>query len=124
MPNHALGGQPRKYFDASRPALFGRPIPLNCRLFLQSKELRFMKFVIPAPQPATIAVAGTDAVFPVRRIWCVGRNYADHAREMGHDPNREPPFFFQKPTDAVVANNSTLVYPPKSEERRVGKECR
>jgi fumarylpyruvate hydrolase len=86
-----------------------------CRLS-QAKELRFMKFVIPAPQPATIAVVGTDAVFPVRRIWCVGRNYADHAREMGHDPNREPPFFFQKPTDAVIANNSTLVYPPKTKD--------
>ena len=48
-----------------------------------------------------IPIAGTGAQFPVRRIYCIGRNYAAHAREMGSDPNREPPFFFQKPTDAV-----------------------
>lgn len=50
---------------------------------------------------ATIPVAGRDTVFPVRRIYCIGRNYAAHAREMGSDPTREPPFFFQKPADAV-----------------------
>jgi fumarylpyruvate hydrolase len=61
-----------------------------------------MKTVIPSwPLPA-VPVAGGAAVFPVRRIFCVGRNYADHAREMGHDPEREPPFFFTKPADAVV----------------------
>jgi 2-keto-4-pentenoate hydratase/2-oxohepta-3-ene-1,7-dioic acid hydratase in catechol pathway len=48
-----------------------------------------------------IPIAGTDSYFPVRRIYCIGRNYAAHAREMGSDPDREPPFFFQKPTDAV-----------------------
>ncbi|MEO7404160.1 MAG: fumarylacetoacetate hydrolase family protein, partial [Burkholderiales bacterium] len=73
-----------------------------------------MKFVITAPSLPCLAVAGSTDLFPVRRIWCVGRNYADHAREMGHDPNREPPFFFQKPSDAVVPNNSTLAYPPKT----------
>ncbi|MGL4636872.1 MAG: fumarylacetoacetate hydrolase family protein [Beijerinckiaceae bacterium] len=49
----------------------------------------------------TIPVVGTTDVFPVRRIYCIGRNYAAHAREMGSDPTREPPFFFQKPTDAI-----------------------
>ena len=49
----------------------------------------------------TIPIVGSDEVFPVRRIYCIGRNYAAHAREMGSDPNREPPFFFQKPTDAI-----------------------
>src|SRR6187397_1390332 len=49
----------------------------------------------------TIPIVGETDVFPVRRIYCIGRNYAAHAREMGSDPNREPPFFFQKPTDAV-----------------------
>jgi fumarylpyruvate hydrolase len=73
-----------------------------------------MKFVITAPPQPCLAVAGSSDLFPVRRIWCVGRNYADHAREMGHDPNREPPFFFQKPSDAVVPNNSTLAYPPQT----------
>jgi fumarylpyruvate hydrolase len=56
----------------------------------------------PFAVPATfIPIAGTDQLFPVRRIYCIGRNYAAHAREMGSDPNREPPFFFQKPTDAI-----------------------
>jgi len=49
----------------------------------------------------TIPIVGSEQVFPVRRIYCIGRNYAAHAREMGSDPNREPPFFFQKPTDAI-----------------------
>ena len=49
----------------------------------------------------TIPIVGSDMVFPVRRIYCIGRNYAAHAREMGSDPTREPPFFFQKPTDAI-----------------------
>ena len=48
-----------------------------------------------------IPITGSDELFPVRRIYCIGRNYAAHAREMGSDPNREPPFFFQKPTDAI-----------------------
>ncbi|MGZ5848202.1 MAG: fumarylacetoacetate hydrolase family protein [Ramlibacter sp.] len=50
---------------------------------------------------ATIPIVGSDEVFPVRRIYCIGRNYAAHSREMGSDPSREPPFFFQKPTDAI-----------------------
>lgn len=58
------------------------------------------KTLFPLAQP-TIAIAGSSEVFPVRRIYCIGRNYAAHAREMGSDPNREPPFFFQKPSDAV-----------------------
>ncbi|QEN90770.1 fumarylacetoacetate hydrolase family protein [Labrys sp. KNU-23] len=62
-----------------------------------------MDYVIEPPPQAFVAVAGETAVFPVRRIWCVGRNYADHAREMGADPTREPPFFFAKPADAVTA---------------------
>ena len=49
----------------------------------------------------TVPIVGSDLVFPVRRIYCIGRNYAAHAREMGSDPTREPPFFFQKPTDAI-----------------------
>jgi fumarylpyruvate hydrolase len=50
--------------------------------------------------------------FPVRRVFCVGRNYAEHAREMGHDPNAEPPFFFTKPADALVTNGKDTPYPP------------
>jgi fumarylpyruvate hydrolase len=66
-----------------------------------------------APVPATILpVDGTGQVVPVRRIYCVGRNYAAHAREMGSDPDREPPFFFMKPADAIVASGSTVPFPP------------
>ena len=73
-----------------------------------------MTFVIPpTPQPA-VEVIGTDARFPVHRVYCVGRNYAAHAREMGMDPEREPPFFFSKPADAVVANGTPVPYPPRT----------
>jgi 2-keto-4-pentenoate hydratase/2-oxohepta-3-ene-1,7-dioic acid hydratase in catechol pathway len=60
-----------------------------------------------------IPIAGSDQEFPVRRIYCIGRNYAAHAREMGSDPTREPPFFFQKPTDAIqfVAPNKVVDHP-------------
>lgn len=60
-----------------------------------------------------IPIAGSNAEFPVRRIYCIGRNYAAHAREMGSDPTREPPFFFQKPTDAIqfVAPNKIVDHP-------------
>lgn len=73
-----------------------------------------MSFVIPpAAQPA-VEVVGSDARFPVHRVYCVGRNYAAHAREMGMDPEREPPFFFSKPADAVVANGTPVPYPPRT----------
>ncbi len=75
-----------------------------------------MAFVIPAPPTPTLDVVGTDAKFPVRRIYCVGRNYAEHAREMGHDPTREAPFFFQKPADALLVNGGDFPYPPKSSD--------
>jgi fumarylpyruvate hydrolase len=69
-------------------------------------------FVFAPPEPVSVAVAGQTARFPVRRIFCVGRNYAAHAREMGKDPDRDPPFFFTKPADAVVDSGSTIPYPP------------
>lgn len=71
-------------------------------------------FVIPAPPQPSVAVAGETARFPVRRIYCVGRNYAAHAREMGKDPDREPPFFFQKPSDAVEDDGAAIPYPPET----------
>jgi fumarylpyruvate hydrolase len=74
-----------------------------------------MKLVLPAPATPTVAVHGSDARFPVRRIFCVGRNYAAHAREMGKDPDREPPFFFTKPADAVVDSGVSIPYPPQTE---------
>lgn len=71
--------------------------------------------VITPPPVIALPVVGTDAVFPVRRIYCVGRNYADHAREMGSDPKREPPFFFSKPTDALVPGGGDVPYPSLTE---------
>ena len=59
-------------------------------------------FVVNPPATAILPVRGTTARFPIRRIYCVGRNYAAHAVEMGHDPNKEPPFFFQKNPDNVI----------------------
>ena len=73
-----------------------------------------MKFIIPPLVPPSVEVAGTDDRFPVHRIYCVGRNYAAHAREMGMDPDREPPFFFSKPADALVANGTPVAYPPRT----------
>jgi len=69
--------------------------------------------VIPAPSLPTVPTT-TGARFPVRRVFCVGRNYAAHAREMGHDPDREPPFFFTKPADAVVVDDADTPYPPQT----------
>lgn len=68
--------------------------------------------VFPALPTVTLAVTGRPERFPVRRIFCVGRNYAEHAREMGGNPETEPPFFFTKPADAVVESGSHIPYPP------------
>ena len=70
-----------------------------------------VEFVIAPPQIASVPVAGGGS-FPVRRIFCVGRNYAEHAREMGADPDRELPFFFCKPSDAVLTGGADMPYPP------------
>lgn len=68
---------------------------------------------IPRWSPPSLPITGSEARFPVRRIYCVGRNYAEHAREMGGNPEREPPFFFMKPADAVVTDGR-MDYPPKT----------
>jgi fumarylpyruvate hydrolase len=72
-------------------------------------------YVIAPPAIVSVPVAGGGA-FPVRRVFCVGRNYAAHAREMGSDPNREPPFFFMKPNDALLLNGADMPYPPASKD--------
>jgi fumarylpyruvate hydrolase len=74
-----------------------------------------VEYVIPPPPVAAVPVAGGGA-FPVRRVFCVGRNYADHAREMGSDPDREPPFFFMKPADALLTGDADMPYPPQSQD--------
>ncbi len=75
-----------------------------------------MDYVIPAPAVVSLAVEGSSARFPVNRIYCVGRNYAEHAREMGHDPNKEPPFFFMKPSTAIVTDGADFPYPSLSKD--------
>lgn len=71
-----------------------------------------MRFDFSAP---TAEIAGSAERFPVRRIFCVGKNYADHAREMGGDPTREPPFFFSKPADAIVGGVGDIAMPPRTD---------
>lgn len=75
-----------------------------------------MKLAVNAPQIHTLTIAGREERFPVNRVFCVGRNYAAHAREMGKDPDREPPFFFMKPAVAVIdaANPVSIAYPTKT----------
>jgi len=73
-----------------------------------------MKYVFPAPKTISVDIAGTDECFPVHRVYCIGRNYLAHVREMGND-ERQPPFFFQKPPDALVPNGSEFPYPPGSQ---------
>ncbi len=74
-----------------------------------------MANAVPTPMPVTLPIEGSDDVFPVRRIYCVGRNYAEHAREMGFDPDREPPFFFMKPADAIEPDGAAIPYPSRTE---------
>ena len=74
-----------------------------------------MNFIFPPAPTPSVAIAGSDDRIPVRRIFCVGRNYAAHAIEMGKDPDRDPPFFFTKPADAVVEDGQTIPYPPDTE---------
>lgn len=72
-------------------------------------------YVFPAPNAPSVPIAGSADLLPVRRIFCVGRNYAEHAREMGMDPDREPPFFFTKPADAIVPGGGVVPYPPRTQ---------
>ncbi|MFO1457749.1 MAG: fumarylacetoacetate hydrolase family protein [Steroidobacteraceae bacterium] len=71
-----------------------------------------LAFAVP-PRPV-VPVAGASTLFPVHRIYCVGKNYAAHAREMGTDPTREPPFFFSKPADALVGDGARVAYPSRT----------
>jgi len=73
------------------------------------------EFVFVPPATPSVAIAGGEQRFPVHRIYCVGRNYSDHVREMGSDP-KEPPVFFTKPADAIVASGTAVPYPPRTED--------
>src|SRR5690349_24944439 len=74
-------------------------------------DLRNAKYVIDIGPTPSLPVEGSDARFPVGRIYSVGRNYADHARELGHDPDREPPSFFMKAANSNVPSCSPIAYP-------------
>lgn len=74
------------------------------------------EFVVAARPPVSIPVHGEAGRFPVNRVFCVGRNYADHAREMGSDPTREPPFFFLKSAEAILPDRAPLPYPPLTQD--------
>ena len=80
-----------------------------------------MGYVLPPPAVSVLRVAGTADIFPVNRIFCVGRNYTEHAREMGHDPDRTRPCFFMKPATAVLPEGNDFPYPSHSEN--VHYEC-
>ncbi|MFG1378974.1 fumarylacetoacetate hydrolase family protein [Xanthobacter autotrophicus] len=73
-------------------------------------------YVFAPPAVPTLPIVGSDDHFPVHRIYCVGRNFADHAVEMGHDPSKEPPFFFQKNPDTLVPHGATIAYPKMSQD--------
>jgi fumarylpyruvate hydrolase len=73
-------------------------------------------YAFDAPPPVTARIAGSGTLLPVRRIYCVGRNYAAHAREMGSDPEREPPFFFGKPADALLPDTEAVPFPSATAE--------
>jgi fumarylpyruvate hydrolase len=73
-------------------------------------------YVITPPVVAAVPIRGSRQMFPVRRIFCVGRNYAEHAIEMGSDPTREPPFYFTKPADSLVVNDADMPYPPATKQ--------
>lgn len=73
-------------------------------------------YAFPAPPAPSLPVASSDQRAPIRRVYCIGRNYADHAVEMGGDPAREPPFFFGKPADCIVAGGGRIPYPPLTDD--------
>lgn len=75
-----------------------------------------MDTILPPPPPVLLPISGSPVGFPVRRVYCVGRNYAAHAIEMGHDPDREPPFFFQKNPDNLLLPGEDFPYPPLSSD--------
>jgi fumarylpyruvate hydrolase len=75
-----------------------------------------MDYAVKFRPTPSLPVAESNQVFPVGRIYCVGRNYAEHAREMGHDPEREPPFFFMKPADAIVPSGATIPFPQATKD--------
>src|SRR5207247_10850438 len=100
----------------NRRRLPSRPPPEVCIAAGGTMSAAAHSYVIAPPPQAAIAIAGTDKMFPVRRIWCVGRNYEEHIREMGQDV-RDPPFFFVTPADAVVPDGAHVTFHPLSKDK-------
>lgn len=87
------------------------PVGESLRHLMSHAQSMAMSFIIDPPNQPSVAIVASEARFPVRRIFCVGRNYADHVREMGNDPKSEPPIFFTKPADALVESGAVIPYP-------------
>ena len=81
-----------------------------------TSKLKTTSYVIPPPKPASLPIKGSESRFPVHRVYCIGRNYASHAIEMGHDPEKEPPFFFQKNPDNLLTDSDVFPYPERSND--------
>src|SRR5699024_5611153 len=105
-------------------AVFGRTdraarktYPILCRRKKLMPDTRQIspEFAISPPPVASLPISGSDKVFPINRVFCIGRNYAAHAVEMGHDPDREPPFFFFK-SPGNLTSDGTFAYPPLSSD--------
>jgi fumarylpyruvate hydrolase len=111
--------QERRRFLKQGIALGSGAMVLGAGGTLEAQEIA-RQYVIPAPGVHSIEVAGTEARFPVRRIYCLGRNYSAHAIEMGDDPDKSPPFYFMKPTDAICPASEDFSYPLMTE--RLGYE--
>ena len=116
MPSRAASSprsarRPRRTPPGPRAGRRRRGLPPSPTDPHSSGRLHEPTTVIPPPAPVAVPVAG-GGMFPVRRVFCVGRNYAAHAREMGADPDREPPFFFLKPADALLTGGADMPYPP------------
>src|SRR3569623_1115849 len=94
--------------------------PSTSAMVTKQAVVAAMKFVFPPPKTPAIPVVGSDLMFPVHQIYCVGSNYAEHTREMGGDPDREPPFFLSKPPDAatpsVFGSNTCIPYPLSTQD--------
>ena len=90
-------------------------VPVATGNRLTGRQNTMTDYFFELEQPS-VNVAGSDRLFPVHRIYCVGRNYAEHVREMGHDPDREPPFYFMKPADAIADSGTSIAYPPRTED--------
>jgi fumarylpyruvate hydrolase len=108
---YRLGGLPILVQEVFLPELLRMQTAARAHHEDHAMTADTLPFAVPRP---TVGITGSVARFPVHRIYCVGRNYAAHAREMGSDPTREPPCFFTKPADAVVANGSSVRYPSRT----------